>query len=63
MMLYFSDNHIQGHGIFAALRELDKPGIDTVWARCPEGDGVALAVRNRLEKAAGFERVDGEVME
>ena len=48
-------------GIFAALRQLDQSGAGTVWARCPEGDGVALAVRNRLEKAAGFERVDAEV--
>ena len=44
-------------GLFAALRELDKPGIGTVFARCPKGSGRALAVQNRLEKAAGFQRI------
>ena len=44
-------------GLFAALRELDDPGIGTVFARCPKGSGKALAVQNRLEKAAGFQRI------
>ena len=44
-------------GLFTALRELDDPGIGTVFARCPRGDGKALAVQNRLEKAAGFQRI------
>ncbi len=47
-------------GLFAALRELDSPDIGTVYARCPQGDGVAFAVQNRLKKAAGFCIVDGE---
>ena len=41
-------------GLFAALRELDDPKIGTVFARCPRGSGKALAVQNRLGKAAGF---------
>ena len=41
-------------GLFAALRELDDPAIGTVFARCPKGSGKALAVQNRLAKAAGF---------
>ena len=41
-------------GLFAALRELDDPSIGTVFARCPRGSGKALAVQNRLAKAAGF---------
>ena len=41
-------------GLFAALRELDDPAIGTVFARCPRGSGKALAVQNRLAKAAGF---------
>ena len=45
-------------GLFAALRELDKPGIGTVFARCPRGSGRALAVQNRLAKAAGFQRIN-----
>jgi L-threonylcarbamoyladenylate synthase len=44
-------------GLFAALRELDNPAIGTVFARCPRGSGKALAVQNRLEKAAGFCRI------
>ena len=44
-------------GLFAALRELDDPAIGTVFARCPKGSGRALAVQNRLEKAAGFCRI------
>ena len=45
-------------GLFAALRELDDPAIGTVFARCPKGSGKALAVQNRLEKAAGFCRIN-----
>ena len=47
-------------GLFAALRELDDPSIHQVYARCPEGDGVAYAVQNRLKKAAAFHIVDAE---
>jgi len=45
-------------GLFAALRELDDPAIGTVFARCPKGSGKALAVQNRLAKAAGFCRIN-----
>ncbi len=47
-------------GLFAALRELDDPGIHQVYARCPEGGGVAYAVQNRLKKAAAFHIVNAE---
>ena len=47
-------------GLFAALRELDDPAVSKVYARCPEGGGVAYAVQNRLKKAAAFQIVDGE---
>ena len=46
--------------LFAALRELDDPSIHQVFARCPEGGGVAYAVQNRLKKAAAFHIVDAE---
>ena len=45
-------------GLFAALRELDDPAIGTVFARCPTGSGKALAVQNRLGKAAAFHHVN-----
>ncbi len=47
-------------GLFAALRELDSPEIGTVYARCPEGGGIAYAVQNRLKKAAAFQIVQGD---
>ena len=48
-------------GLFAALRELDKPGIGRIFARCPIGGGIAYAVQNRLQKAAAFCVIDAEV--
>lgn len=50
-------------GLFAALRELDDPSIHQVYARCPEGGGVAYAVQNRLKKAAAFHIVNAEESE
>jgi len=47
-------------GLFAALRELDDPAVRKVYARCPEGGGVAYAVQNRLIKAAAFQIVNAE---
>ncbi len=48
-------------GLFAALRTLDDASIGKVFARCPEGGGIAYAVQNRLKKAAAFHIVDAEV--
>ena len=47
-------------GVFAALRVLDDPTVTKVYARCPEGGGVAYAVQNRLKKAAAFQIIDPE---
>ena len=49
-------------GLFAALRELDDPSISKVYARCPEGGGVAYAVQNRLKKAAAFHIINADEM-
>ena len=49
-------------GLFAALRILDDPSIHQVYARCPEGGGVAYAVQNRLKKAAAFHIIDAEAV-
>ena len=43
--------------LFDALRRLDRPDVTVIYARCPEGDGLYEAVRNRLGKAAGFRQV------
>lgn len=47
-------------GLFAALRELDRADIKTIYARCPTGGGVVYAIENRLCKAAGFHIVKGD---
>ena len=47
-------------GLFAALRVLDDPAVKRVYARCPQGGGVAYAVQNRLKKAAAFQIVNEE---
>lgn len=40
-------------GLYAALRKFDAAGVDVILAEGLDGGGVALAVRNRLRKAAG----------
>ena len=47
-------------GLFDALRQLDDPAIQRVYARCPVGGGIAYAVQNRLKKAAAFHIVNAE---
>ena len=54
------DNRSLSAGLFAALRDLDRPEIKRIFARCPQGGGVAYAVCNRLKKAAGFCILDAE---
>ena len=56
-----SDVYTLSAGLFHALRILDDPKVTKVYARCPEGGGVAYAVQNRLKKAAAFKVVDAEV--
>ena len=48
----------QAHNLFKKLRELDKLGAKTVYARCPEATGVGLAVYNRLIRSAGFKIIE-----
>ena len=42
----------------AGARELDARGAKTVFARCPAQEGVAMAVYNRLLRAAAFRVVE-----
>lgn len=54
-----SDCSEQARELFDALRELDEQlHAKTVYARCPEPEGVGLAVYNRLIRAAGFEVIN-----
>lgn len=48
------DGVTQAHHLFTALRDLDRHGARIVYARCPEQDGVSMAVYNRLIRAAAF---------
>ena len=45
----------QARILFATLRQIDDDGMTLVYARCPDTDGVGMAVYNRLIRAAGFE--------
>lgn len=57
----YGKNHngvTQAHHLFTALRDLDKHGAQVVYARCPEQDGVSMAVYNRLIRAAAFRVVE-----
>jgi L-threonylcarbamoyladenylate synthase len=38
--------------LYAALRAADEQGLDTVVVAQPQGDGIALAIRDRLKRAA-----------
>ncbi len=49
-----NDGYSQSARLFDALRELDEMGAVKVLARCPETNGMGLAVYNRLIRASGF---------
>lgn len=48
----------QAHRLFEALRRVDELGASLAYARCPQPDGVGMAVYNRLIRAAGFEVIN-----
>lgn len=53
----FGERHClqsQASGLFSALRQLDEAGAKTAYAPLPAEEGVGLAVRNRLLRAAAF---------
>ena len=52
------DPESQAHRLFAALREVDRRGARTGYARTPDREGVGLAVYNRLLRSAGFEVIE-----
>ena len=59
----YGENHggeLQAHRLFNGLRELDKMGATTIYARCPDTEGIGLAVYNRLIRAAAFQIIDLE---
>lgn len=52
------DAKAQAHNIFTCLRKLDKLGAKQVFVRCPNSDGIGLAVYNRLIRSAAFNIVE-----
>lgn len=54
---HINDPASQAQELFDALRQVDELNKNTVFARCPDKDGINLAIYNRLIRAAGFEVV------
>ena len=54
------DTDSQAHALFDTLRQIDNENYTMVYARCPDTDGIGMAVYNRLIRAAGFEVIDLE---
>lgn len=52
---YGKNSEEQAVKLFSTLRKLDELGVKRAYARCPEKNGVGLAVYNRLLRAAGFQ--------
>lgn len=48
----------QAHLLFDALRRIDEIGAHTVYAACPQPQGVGLAVYNRIVRAAAFDIIN-----
>jgi L-threonylcarbamoyladenylate synthase len=48
----FSNNEALAHTLFAGLRELDHRNVSVILCPLPAANGLGLAIRDRLEKAA-----------
>ena len=53
-----ADKEEQARHIFEALRHFDHTEVPAIWAQCPDGTGIGLAIANRLNKAAGFHIIE-----
>lgn len=53
-----NDPASQSKELFSALRKLDEMQANRVYARCPDVEGIGLAVYNRLLRAAGFRVIE-----
>lgn len=49
-----SDLNEASHRVFAALRQLDRDGIEIAFCQTFDTHGIGLALMNRLDRAAGF---------
>jgi L-threonylcarbamoyladenylate synthase len=48
----WGDNEVLARRLFAGLRALDEAGVAVIFCPLPEGDGIGVALRDRLMKAA-----------
>ena len=53
-----NDYKQQARQLFDVLRKLDETDAEIVYGRCPDTRGAAMAVYNRLIRAAGFEVIE-----
>lgn len=54
------DKLAQAQRVFDALRTFDGSPVTEIYTQCPDGQGLGLAVGNRLKKAAGFHVVEAD---
>ena len=54
------DKLTQAQRVFDALRTFDGSPVTEIYTQCPDGQGLGLAVANRLKKAAGFHVVEAD---
>ena len=48
----------QANRLFDSLRKIDETDLKLIYGRCPDTNGAAMAVYNRLIRAAGFEVIE-----
>lgn len=56
-----NDSASQAKHLFDSLRKVDEMGCDAAFVRCPDTDGVGLAVYNRLLRSAAFRVIDLDI--
>jgi L-threonylcarbamoyladenylate synthase len=54
----FTTMETVARNLFAAMRTLDKKGVDYIFALAPGKEGIGLAVFDRLFKAAGSQLIE-----
>ena len=56
----YDDPGEQARRLFSVLRAFDDTSCTEIYAQCPDGRGLGLAVGNRLKRAAGFHVVEAD---
>jgi L-threonylcarbamoyladenylate synthase len=53
--MIFTTAEAYAHGLFSAMRELERCGAELIIADFPDASGIGEAIRNRLSRAAGIQ--------